>query len=94
MNLLALWVTLKLAAIVAVLLMIVGLPLAIGWPFPAGDGGFCWTRWWPCRWCCRRLCSAFTCWWPWGRKARSGRGIRSRRDIRWRSPLKDWLSVP
>ncbi len=29
-------------------------------------------RWWRCRWCCRRRCSASICWWRWGRTARSG----------------------
>jgi hypothetical protein len=29
-------------------------------------------RWWPCRWCCRPPCWAFTCCWPWGRTVRWG----------------------
>ncbi|MGD0975732.1 MAG: hypothetical protein ABR866_16715 [Candidatus Korobacteraceae bacterium] len=94
MNLPALWVTLKLAGIVAVLLMIVGLPVAYWLAF---------SRW---RW--KFLLDAvvamplvlpptvlgFYLLVAMGRKARSVRGIRDGPGIRWRLPLKDWSSAP
>ena len=48
-----------------------------------------WSR---CPWCCRRRCSASTCWWRWGR---TGRSASSPRRSAWAccpSPSRAWWS--
>ena len=53
------------------MLLVVGMPIAYWIASRAGAGSFSSRRSSRCRWCCRRPCSASTCWW------RSARGARS-----------------
>ena len=49
------WLTLKLASVVTLLLLLIGTPLAwwLARTCSRARANW-WPRWWPCRWCCRR----------------------------------------
>jgi molybdate transport system permease protein len=73
----AVWLTLKLATVVTILLLFIGTPIA--WWLARTDsalkgvvGAVV-----ACRWCCRRPCSASTCWSPWGRNGPVGQLTQS-----------------
>ncbi len=60
------------------LLLVVAVPLAwwIARPEGGGVGRAVVQAWWRCRWCFRRRCWGFICWWGWGRRLALGRVMR------------------
>ena len=64
MDWLAIWLSIKLAAVVSVALLFIGLPIASWLAFSRHRWKFAVERSWRFRWCCRRRCWGFTCSWP------------------------------
>ena len=61
-DLQSIWLTLRLAGVVTLILFVVGTPMAWWLAAPARAGRDRSARWSPCPWSCRRRCWAFICW--------------------------------